>query len=388
MSEHDIKAHKLLSAFEDKTFQEHINQYRYEIEIELKAFLDWLISELTPNQPIFRSPESRIKSKQSFEEKIYRKDYINKWDLNGKQEDIQREIMQKLPDLIGFRITCFFMDDEEKIYKKINQYYSDHRFNNIKLDFLEGTQQKNGKKIYKVSGKYIKDVSVSFEIQIKAATHNVWGEVEHRTIYKGKQYHIAEQNQQRITDEVYNILYSSDQQLLSLFTSKYSQEDLICALFAEQTREKVSKKVNTEFLADHYACFFSIFHATLKKQIREYVSASLSGNNDSYTKSSPDSNLPNKDENELIERIKNSFVEYYLVVQFVIAQELYDFKNYDDFILFMIRVLKPRIDDLDEENVENDAFSDDEEGATQYDSNEMIISVLSKKLPDALKERE
>ena len=61
---------KLVDAFDDVDFQKQLNQYRYEIEIELKKFIDWLVVKLKPTQKIFHSPESRIKSKVSFEEKI------------------------------------------------------------------------------------------------------------------------------------------------------------------------------------------------------------------------------------------------------------------------------------------------------------------------------
>ena len=44
-------------------------------------------------------------------------DYVNKWDLSGDIRSIQEEILKELSDLIGFRITCYFMDDEEDIYR-------------------------------------------------------------------------------------------------------------------------------------------------------------------------------------------------------------------------------------------------------------------------------
>lgn len=378
------KADLLITTFSEKPFLNKVNQYRDDIEFELKAFLEWLVNELNANQPFFRSPESRIKSKSSFEEKLYRKDYINKWKVDGKAEDIQQEIMLNLPDLIGFRITCFFMDDEKVIYDKLRQYYEDGKLSNITLDFSEGTQQKNGKIIYKVSGKY-KD-EVCFEVQIKAATHNVWGEVEHRTIYKGKQYHILEQSQQNITDEIYNVLRSSDHQLLELFSSQYTQDDLIHALFAEMTREKVSNIVKTEFLAEHYSSFFDIFYSTDKEKIREYVSKTIV-DLDSYDKQEKQSDEPDKNEIELIDLIKKKFIEYYINVQYQIMQMLYDFKGYDEFLLYLVRTLTPRKDECDEVSLENDAFSEEDPTSNKEELKDIIIKVLSMKLPKgALKE--
>ena len=160
MNEQKDEMHeKLVDAFDDVDFQKQLNQYRYDIEIELKKFIDWLVLRLKPTQKIFHSPESRIKSKVSFEEKINRKDYINQWNVNDSKETLQDIILKNLPDLIGFRVTCYFMDDEQVIYDYLKTFHNDNKFSNIVLDFTEGTLQKNGKKIYKVSGKYKDKVS-------------------------------------------------------------------------------------------------------------------------------------------------------------------------------------------------------------------------------------
>lgn len=377
----------LIEAFEDEDFQKIINQYRHDIELQLNTFIEWLITTLTPNQKIFHSPESRIKSKISFEEKIHRKDYINKWTLNGSKHDVQNEILKNLPDLIGFRITCYFMDDEEIIYKKLQEYYGLDRFSDISLDFSEGTLQKNGKKIYKVSGKLMS--TVSFELQIKAATHNVWGEVEHKTIYKGRQYSLNHQERQTITGEIFNILRASDQQLLALFRNNYTQDDLVYGLFAEQTRDKVKVIAKTEFLAGHYTSFFSIFLPESKDNIWEYVSAALSHSALQYTKYELNLDSPTDNDKKIVSDIKSTFLEYYLKVQYQIAQELYLFKDYDDFLLYMAKIIKNRFaTDVDEDFIEGDVFAEDEEHVSFDEGySELVLKVLKDKLPDALRER-
>ena len=95
MNEQKDEMHeKLVDAFDDVDFQKQLNQYRYDIEIELKKFIDWLVVKLKPTQKIFHSPESRIKSKVSFEEKINRKDYINQWNVNVSKETLQDLILK------------------------------------------------------------------------------------------------------------------------------------------------------------------------------------------------------------------------------------------------------------------------------------------------------
>lgn len=383
----DDKYRKLIEAFEDEDFQKRINQYRHDIELQLNGFIEWLIKTLTSNQKIFHSPESRIKSRISFEEKIYRKDYINKWNLDGSKQNIQDEILKNLPDIIGFRITCYFMDDEEVIYNKLHEYYDLHSFSDIVLDFSEGTSQKNGKKIYKVSGKF-KDV-VSFELQIKAATHNVWGEVEHRTIYKGKQYSINHPERQTITREIFNILKASDQQLLALFRNNYTQEDLVCGLFAEQTRSVVKVTAKTEFLAGHYTSFFSIFLPESKSDIRRYVAAVLSDGDVQYIKRRLDLESPTGIDKEIVDAIKSTFLEYYLKIQYQIAQELYVFRDYEEFLLYMAKSVKNRVlIDEDEDFIEDDVFAENK-GRVSLDEeySELVLNMLKDILPDALKER-
>ena len=386
MNEQKDEMHeKLVDAFDDVDFQKQLNQYRYDIEIELKKFIDWLVVKLKPTQKIFHSPESRIKSKVSFEEKINRKDYINQWNVNVSKETLQDLILKNLPDLIGFRVTCYFMDDEQVIYDYLKTFHNDNKFSNIVLDFTEGTLQKNGKKIYKVSGKY-KD-KVSFELQIKAATHNVWGEVEHKTIYKGVQYSIDHQQKQTITDEIFNILKSSDQQLLSLFKSSYTQDDLVYALFSEQTRNKIKDIAKTDYLASHYKTFFEMFFAGNKQCIYKYVSASLSNGEKEYMRTTPNFDCKDKIKSETIAEIKNTFFEHYLFVQYYIAQELYCFENYDDFLVFMVKNAGRNIviDDEDE-SVDDDVFAEDEmESKEEY--GELVLKVLKDKMPNALKER-
>ncbi len=373
---------KLIDAFSDDGFQEKINQYRFDIESQLKKFIEWLSEELNPNQKIFHSPESRIKAKASFEEKIYRKDYINHWSLEGDTQDLQREILKNLPDIIGFRLTCFFIDDEEVIYEKLRKYAENNGFSNIQLDFSEGTQQQNGLPIYKVSGKYHN--SVCFELQIKAAVHNVWGEVEHKTIYKGRQYSINHPERKTITHEIFNILKASDQQLLALFKSTYTQDDLLFALFAEQTRDKIQTEMKSEYLSGHYKSFFDIFYVQEKTNIKKYVISFLSDGETQYIRpelSREDSE--NEEYRSIANKIKATFKEYYMKVQFCIAKELHAFDEYDEFLCFLAKtILKNQATDDEEDTIEDDVFSDEDE-IIKESSGEIALKVLEGKLPGA-----
>ena len=290
------------------------------------------------------------------------------------------------------------MDDEDYIYKCLEKYSVDPGFKDIRLNFNEGTLQQNGHKIYKVSGLY--QGKVSFEIQIKSTVHNVWGEVEHKTIYKGRQYALDTSRQQTITEEIFNILKASDKQLLALFTHEYTEKDLVFGLFAEQTRQSVMNAANTEYLAIHYKGFFGIFSATSDAAIYKYVSSTLIGK--AYERTPILLEEPTDKVKSLAGKIKDEFIDYYLRVQYHIAQELYTFESYDGFIDYLAEALIMKTGLDDEEDalpVQEDAFSYAEDAEESGNVEElvnaadsvlneinMLVEHLANLLPGARKE--
>ena len=76
-------------------------------------------------------------------------------------------------------------------------------------------------------------------------------------------------------------------------------------------------------------------------------------------------------------------------MQYQIAQELYLFKDYDDFLLYMAKIIKNRFaTDVDEDFIEGDVFAEDEEHVSFDEGySELVLKVLKDKLPDALRER-
>ena len=99
----DIKSKEtlLLEVFDDADFINELGKIRINIENEIKKFIIYLKSKLNEDQKIFENIESRIKSKERFHEKIYRKDYINLWDVCDDLQLNKRMVSQNLTDLIG-----------------------------------------------------------------------------------------------------------------------------------------------------------------------------------------------------------------------------------------------------------------------------------------------
>ncbi|NLW21937.1 MAG: (p)ppGpp synthetase [Tissierellia bacterium] len=165
---------------------------------------------------------SRVKTSMSLKEKIFRNNFYLKY------KDPEN-LVENLRDLIGIRIECRFMEDEEYVYAKLFEtftipadggyYYNKGRPNIlIRLDVDQPQLQKNGFGIYKIDGKYIKgDRVLRFELQIKSLVNVFWGEVEHKVLYKNYKYLLTEELFRDIMYSLRENLTMIDKQLMILY---------------------------------------------------------------------------------------------------------------------------------------------------------------------------
>ncbi|WFA09383.1 hypothetical protein [Tissierella sp. Yu-01] len=170
----------------------------------------------------FLNVHYRIKAPESLKEKILRHNLYLTYDT-------PEELVDNLSDLIGFRIECRFMMDEEKIYRDIlnlfknkeeDGYYSNPLNSSImlKLDDKQPQVQKNGFEIYKIDGKYLKeDIRVNFELQIKSMVNVFWGDIDHRVLYKNFNYMITENFFRDIMSSIKDSLAMIDRQLMLVY---------------------------------------------------------------------------------------------------------------------------------------------------------------------------
>lgn len=361
---------KLLDAFNSDLI-ELLQKPRYEIEKEIVLFLKY-IKEIAPKEKrFFENVESRIKGISSFEEKIKRKNYIDSWDIKSAVQENQDLICDKLSDLIGFRINCFFIVDEKYLYDELKKYYDLNRFNEkVKLNFEENTKQKNGHTLYKVSGKY--DAKYSFELQIKSLMHNLWGEVEHKTVYKNCDYNVNSNSKKIITEEIFNILSASDKQLLTVFSETQDEKQLIQSLFFIQTKSEITKKFSTSVLANHYNSFFSIFNNTETNElIKEFVGKTLVGekiiiknyNNDVFS----------LETQKLRELVDSTYLDYNIKILYEIYSMIMKFKDLEIFELFMLDYITKKIPEDSEIFDSEDAFGDSSVDSIDLFNNDIII---------------
>ena len=165
---------------------------------------------------------SRIKTKDSLKEKIFRNNFY----LMYKTPE---ELVENLTDLIGLRIECRFIEDEDDVYSKVikefyipagNGYYhtEDNPYVQLNLDKKQPQVQKNGFRIYKIDGRYIrKDRTIKFELQIKSLVNVFWGEAEHKVLYKNYKYLLSENLFRDIMYSLKENLQMVDKQLMILY---------------------------------------------------------------------------------------------------------------------------------------------------------------------------
>lgn len=226
--------------------------YLNEISEEIEVFFESL---LIKSEEGYLNINSRVKSAKSLKEKIIRNQYYQKY--NTKEM-----LFRHLPDVIGMRIECRFIQDEADLYKYIKkafnekseyyeEYYCTPQKKNLLLN-LSGKQpqeQKNGMKIYRIDGKYITDeMEVNFELQIKSLVNVFWGEIEHKVIYKNFNYVIADQFYKDIMKSIKTSLSTIDQQLL-LISNQFAKSEGTDVEYQEKQMEKMLAKVVYDIFA-------------------------------------------------------------------------------------------------------------------------------------------
>jgi len=171
---------------------------------------------------------TRVKSAMSLQEKIFRKRLYLQWVT-------PHDILNNLADLIGVRVECRFLREERVFYtllcRKFTELCEDgmycmpgHKEIRLNLSSAQPQLQKNGMDIYRVDGRYDKDdLTVPFEIQIKALVHSFWSEIEHQLIYKNNQYRGANGFLENLLTSSYRNLEHVDYQLQMIFDEMRKQ---------------------------------------------------------------------------------------------------------------------------------------------------------------------
>lgn len=363
MEKNNTNLDKIMEYYSKEKFQDSIKNAAREIENILNNFLEIELREPNLKNIVLKKIENRIKSRDSLKEKIERKDYCNKWELFSKSEsETQKIICENLPDLIGFRINCYFKETEKILFSHLKEYLKDK---NIELEDEkdENHKQNNGFPIEKIACKYVnkRKQTFCFEVQVKSLLHDTWGEVEHKLIFKGKEFDSRKSLKKDIILEIYNILAGVDKQLESLY--KYSHEkenDAKKDLFYILIKDNSLLKEEINILSLHYENFFCILKEFDSKYevLDEFLGKKLLKEN-FMRKNLPPISINNTC---IIDNIKKKCDLYKLKNIYVIANILFTFDSEDNFFHYLFYYFYKPIElsqkDDEEFNQEDDAFSE------------------------------
>lgn len=352
----------LITAFSDEAFQKLINEKRRKIEEILSEFT------YASEEKISKSVNSRIKSVESLKEKIKRKNYISKWNIECEEKiELQNKICANLPDLLGYRINCYFRNDEETVYNKLKVFLKNK--GNIEVEENPNLLQKNGHTIYKLACKFTEMSNIfSFEVQVKSLIHDTWGEVEHSIVYKSKKFDSRLELKEDIIEGLYSILGGAEKQLEKLYTSSFSKEELEKELFYIFTSTNEKEKIDSI----HYRNFFSLktFLNNFNQNIEKFLGQQLLKNQ--ITKESINSMISREN---ISDQIKNRIDKYKWEEVCKIASHIYEFSDNDEFLKYVISGVKSTKSMGDE--IEDSFCDDDTSEKVEDDETETILASLS-----------
>ena len=190
---------------------------------------------------------TRMKTQESLREKLIRRNFFMRFPdpVNG---------FNYIQDLVGIRIECRFIKDEEDLYKKIIKdftiksdrgYYRSNKNRKIrlKLDDPQPQTLANGFTMFKLDGEYDTGSYIyCFELQIKSFVNVFWGEIDHKLLYKNYNYIITEGFFREIMNSINDNLKMIDKQLMILY-DHVKKQDASETISAESQLKKLLSKI-------------------------------------------------------------------------------------------------------------------------------------------------
>ena len=269
--------------------------------ISLNNYLEEFLKSESSSRIIGK--QNRIKSAVSFADKLIRSNCISNWTyIDNDDEANMKTLSKSLPDYIGFRITTLFFNEEEKFANALIDFLTKKQ--NVEIPETQKNPknlQANGHSIIKFQGFITPEndtpLKFGFEIQIKSSIHNLWGEVEHSSIYKPSQFDFRINQKKESVENIWETLTSSDKQLFHLNKETYKKEDLLKQLFTTYLEEiNFLEPLNSHY---YYSIFFNVFiyrnintledlvsQLIVKKNIESKLQYSISNLKQNYTYSS------------------------------------------------------------------------------------------------------
>lgn len=188
----------------------------------------------------FTNINSRVKSSGSLKEKVLRNDYY-------RRELTPQDMLDNLSDLIGLRLECRFIKDEEEIYKILKAHFKLLNSNDSKISIDitsdQPQNQKNGFEIYRIDGIWkVNNKKIPFEVQIKSLVNIFWGEIEHKIIYKNSSYMMIDSFIKDIMSSIKKNLTMIDYQLFITY-NEFSKSENQVGIGKTNKFEKLLSKI-------------------------------------------------------------------------------------------------------------------------------------------------
>lgn len=231
---------------------ELLNNYRFLLTEIAENIVEYLKDQLDSSN--ITNITFRTKSEYSLREKIIKNNYF--LDIEDPEQ-----MLMSISDLIGVRIECRFIKEEEILFNEIKQLFTFDLDNgyfkidegsciSLKLSDKQPQIQKNGFEIYKIDGIYEYGKNkFNFELQIKSMVNVFWGEIDHRILYKNYNYMMNENFIKEIMASIKDSLSMVDKQLQILFDHVQRFDASAVSSASNQLNYLLSKIIHDVFSA-------------------------------------------------------------------------------------------------------------------------------------------
>lgn len=189
-----------------------------EVEFEVNSSLETLDVHI-------HTSSGRVKSRASFLDKVDRKQYS--------------EVDNQMPDAVGWRIVCLFLDDLPKIGKAIEKIF----YIRERVDTVNGKDPEHFGYMSRhyvcmlnnqnVGLRYDDLKGILFEIQVRTVAMDAWANISHFLAYKGAESVPAQLR--RDFSALSGLFYVADRQFQQFYSQSIDSQDSSLALQSQGT---------------------------------------------------------------------------------------------------------------------------------------------------------
>lgn len=236
-------------------FIDEVVDYKESLRFEItqaKKAMDSAFLTLFQKKDNFINYTSRIKENSSLAEKIIRQNFAKRFSTPEGMFDC-------LSDIIGCRIECRFMSDEEDMYQELFHYFKktnggdyyrcqiDPRIE-LNLSDSQPKSQKNKVHSYRIDGRFLGEPVLNFELQIKSIVSVFWNEIDHKILYKNYNYVLTEDFVREMMTSIYNDLNVIDKQLEMVYRHLLSLDQKTSSTLEKNIQDVLGRLIQDSYV--------------------------------------------------------------------------------------------------------------------------------------------